>query len=739
MFKTYRSIIVLLWFLLLVFNPVAAEKTKYQYPESKKIKVVDKLHGVEVIDNYRWLEDMKNPEVQAWIDKQNHLSRQALENTPQRKWAIDRYAYFNQYYTMAFSEKIEAGNRTFWQEKKKGKKHWSIMFRVNKKNKAEKAGKANKETEEAPARELLDLKSYGPHTELWGLMPSPKGKYLVFIISDKGKENDRAQIIDVASGKILPDTLKGWRHEFVEWLPDGSGFYYSASPKKGEVPEGDEYAWASVYFHTLGDSPARDKKIFYHPTEKKHMHWTLISQSKKYLFFIRGWYTSGNNEIYFKKVSGPDSLIPLATGFDAGYIVAEFEDKFLIRTDWNAPLGRAFIVDPAKPGREHWKEFIPEAAEKLEPRGIRPTAGVVVGKYLDGGASKLKVFDKTGRYLRDIPLPGVGTAGAGGKWDDPEIKVKFSSYTQPVSQYKYNFKTNTLTFEKQIYPLKVDVSKYITRRVFYRSKDGTRVSMFLLQPKDLVLNGANPTLLHGYGGFNKSMRSFFRGKFIPWLEAGGVVAIPNLRGGGEYGKEWYEGGKGRNKQNSFDDCIAAAEWLIKNKYTNPEKLALQGTSNGGLMAIAVTVQRPDLFKAVWSRVPFTDMIRFNKFGRAKIWINEYGNPGDPRDFKCLRAYSPYHNVREGISYPAVLLTAGENDVRCHPLHAMKMAARLQAANKGKNPILLRVVRDTGHDPDVTTKEWGIRDAEAWAFLMDQVGMKTPGAIKSSSGVKSYPH
>ena len=719
MFKTSRSIVLLSCVLLLVFDSLSAEKIKYQYLETKKIKVVETLHGIEVIDNYRWLEDLKDPEVQAWIDNQNHLSREFLENLPQRKWAIDRFSYFNQYYTIEFSEKIKVGNQTFWQEKKKGEKNWSIWVRENKDN------EENKEDEETPARKLLDMNEYDPHTELWLFIPSPDGKYLAFIINDRGKENNRVQIIDVASAKILPDTFSGWRHEFVEWLPDSSGFYYSASPKKGEVPDGEEYAWSSVYFHKIGNTGSLDKKIFYHPTEKNHMHWAKISESKKYVFFYRGWYTAGNNEIFFKKVGSDEPLIPLAVGFDASYHVVEMEDKFLIQTDWEASRDRVFIADPDKPGRENWKEFIPEAEEKLDWHGVRPAAGYVMGKYLDGGASRIKIFDKTGRYLRDIPLPNVGTASAGGKWDQPEIKVNFSTFTQPFSLYKYDFKTNQLTFQEQNYPLEVDVSNYITRRVFYRSKDGTRVSMFLLQRKDLALNSANPTLLHGYGGFNKSVKPFFRGEFIPWLEAGGMVAIPNLRGGGEYGRDWYEGGIGRNKQNSFDDCIAAAEWLIENKYTNPGKLALQGTSNGGLMAIAVAVQRPDLFKVVWSHVPFTDMIRFNKFGRAKLWTKEYGNPDDPRDFKAILAYSPYHNVRDSISYPVVLLTAGENDVRCHPLHAMKMAARLQAANKGKNPILLWVVRDTGHDPEVTSKEFVIRQSESFAFLMHHLGMQVP--------------
>ena len=729
MAKKSPAIAFISFIMLLAFDSFPAEKNKSPYPDTKKIKVVEKIHGVEVIDNYRWLEDLKNLEVQAWIDKQNCLSQEALENLPQRKWAVERYSYFNQFYTMAFSEELNAGNHVFWQEKKEGDKNWSVWTRESnktEKNREKGENKKKKKKEEetaAPARKLLDLGDYGTHAELWGIIPSPDGKYLVFVVSDKGKENESARIIDVASGCLLPDTLQGWRHSFIEWLPDSPGFYYTASPKKGEVPAGEEYAWGSVYFHKIGTPPAHDKKIFYHPTDKKHMHWVKISENKKYVFFYRGWYTSGNNEIFFIKLGSAESLKPLVTGFDARYQVEEFEDQLIIQTDWQASRGRVFLVDPGKPARENWKEFIAEAEEKLER--VRAAAGYVLATYLSDGATRIKIFSNTGRYLRDIPMPSIGNGSAGGKWDAPGIRVVFSSYTVPSSLYTYDFKTDTLSFHKQIYPLKVDVSPYVTHRVFYPSKDGTRVSMFLLQRKDLVLDGNNPTLLHGYGGFNKSMRPVFYGKFIPWLEAGGIVAIPNLRGGGEYGREWYEGGIRRNKQNSFDDCIAAVEWLINNKYTNPQKLALQGTSNGGLMALAVAVQKPALFKAVWSNVPFADMIRYNKYGTAAIWINEYGNPDLPEDFKAILGYSPYHHVKEDTAYPAMLITAGENDVRCHPLHAMKMTARLQAVQKGDNPILLRVVRDTGHDADVTTPDYAIREAEAWAFLMSHLGMQAP--------------
>jgi len=708
MTKSFRSILLLFFIISMAFYFLMGEKTKYQYPETKKIKVSETIHGIEIIDNYRWLENFKNPQVQAWVTKQNNLTREFLDNLPQRKWAIERFVYFDQFYSILMSEEIKVGERIIRQSREKGKKNWILWTKAN---------------EKAPKVELLNMDKYGPHTELWVEHPSPDGNYLPFGINDSGKENNIVRVIDVAAAKILPDTLEGWKHSFVVWLPDSSGFYYSAHPKKGDVPPGEEYSWSSVYFHKIGNSASRDKKIFYHPTDKRPIHFVELSQSKKYLFFYRGYYTSENNEIFFKGVGGGEPLKPLATGFDARYHVLEFEDKFLIQTDWQSPLFRVFITGVNKPERENWKEFIPESTDKLdERRGIGLAAGYIFARYSSNASSKIKIFDKSGRYLRDIPLPYVGWASAGGKWDEPEIKVTFSSYTYPFTQFKYDFKTNKLTFHKKTYPLEVDTSNYITRQVWYRSKDGTKVSMFLLHRKGLKCSGAVPTMIHGYGGFSKSMIPYFKADFIIWLEAGGMVAVPNLRGGGEYGRQWYEAGKLGNKQNTFDDCIAAAEWLMENKYTNPRKLALYGISNGGLLAAAVAVQRPELFKAVWSDVPFTDMIRFHKFGKARVWVNEYGDPGKPGDFKYLLKYSPYHNVKDNTRYPAMLITAGENDIRCHPLHAMKMAARLQAANSGENPIMLEIRKAAGHESDITKKTWSTRKADGWVFMMHHLGM-----------------
>lgn len=710
--RVFHAILIIVLCCFLV--PGCGKREKIDYPETKKIKVVDKVHGVEIIDNYRWLENKQDPEVQAWLKEQNRFSQTMLENLPIRPWLHDRFSYYAKYHKDLVFDAVEAGERSFRIGKKtvEGVDNWFILYR---------------EKEDAPEKELVNLDKYGKNIDpvMSIPYPSPDGKHLVFTVEFGGRENSLARLLEVDTGKILPEKLKGSRHTGIKWLPDSSGFYYAANPRKGEVPPREEYFWPAVYFHKMGTPTAGDKKVFFHPTKKELYNRLRFTASKKYLLFERSSMVNDNNEIYYKKVGSSEPPKPLTTGFDANYWIYEFGDKFLIRTNWKAPLSRIMITPIDKPERKYWQEFIPEAADKLDRSVTIASGDYVFARYLHNAATKIKIFDKSGQYLEDIPFPYIGRGSASAKKKEPGIRVGFASYTCPHSEFDYDMKTGKLTFVKQVYPLKVDVSPYITRQVWYRSMDGTNVSMFLLQRKDIEQNSENPTLLHGYGGFGKAMTPRFAPDFFIWLEAGGMVAIPNLRGGGEYGEEWHKAGIGANKQNSYDDCIAAAEWLIKNKYTNPEKLAFYGVSNGGLLAGAMAVQGPHLFKAVWSDVPFMDMLRFHKFGRSGAWIKQYGNPEDPEQFKYILEYSPYHNVKKGTPYPAVLLTAGENDPRCHPMHAMKMAARLQEVSTSGNPILLHVKKGAGHGTGVLLDKEVAKKARGWAFLMHHLGMTVP--------------
>jgi prolyl oligopeptidase len=705
MSRTGRVLAVGLLSLVVIYPMHGGKKGKIIYPNTPKIRVVEQLHGVEIVDNYRWLEDNKDTNVWTWEDQQNKLTRKILDHLPKRQWLMDRFTYFTRYDEKLSPEKVKRGKRVFLWSKTKNQDHWVIL---------------TKENEHAQKLELLNPNHWSGKKDFWGAEPSWEGKYLAYLIGEGGNENAVIKVMDVAAKKDLPDTCQGWNHWWGAWLPDSSGFYYTANPQKGEVPPGEEYLWSCVYFHKLGTSAPEDKKIFFHSTAKKYFHSAEITPSGEYVLFYRGFYLREKNEVFFRRVDAGINapLIPLATGFAGSYHVAEVEDKFFIHTDENAPLGRLLVADPKRPRRRNWKEFAPETTDKLER--FSAVGGRIYIGYLHNAYSQIKIYDSQGKFLRILPTPGeelVGTQKVHGKWEEPEVKVIFTSYTYPTARFDYDFAANRLHPREQRLPYKVNTGNYITRQVWVTSKDGTRISMFLAHRRGIEQDGSHATLIYGYGGFNKSKTPVFMPNFFIWLEAGGMVAFPNLRGGGEYGRKWYEGGIRENKQKSFDDCIAAAEWLIENKYTKPRKLVLYGASNGGLMVSAAAIQRPELFKAVWAEVPFTDMLRYHKFGRAKAWTNEYGDPDKPEDFKYLLKYSPYHNIRPNTRYPAMLIVGGENDPKVHPLHARKFAAGLQDANIGENLILLKIQKDAGHDGGLSDTEQILRKVDGWAFLL----------------------
>jgi prolyl oligopeptidase len=423
-----------------------------------------------------------------------------------------------------------------------------------------------------------------------------------------------------------------------------------------------------------------------------------------------------------QKIQNNNQMIPVTTTFDGQYDINIIEDKLIIWTDVQAPKGMVYITDVDKPNREEWKVLIPEADDNL--LYIAGIAGHLFAVYTHNAHTVIKIYSIDGEYLKEIPLPTLGSARIWGYWSTSDIWVQFSSFTYPRTTFQYDIDKDELEIFHQP-PIEIDVSNYTTEQVLYESKDGTRVSMFLIHRKDIVRDGTNPTYLTGYGGFNVPMKPYFSTTYALWLESGGMVAIPNLRGGGEYGKEWHEAGMLDKKQNVFDDFIAAAEWLIENKYTERDKLAIGGGSNGGLLVGAVVVQRPELFKIVYCAVPLLDMLRYHKFGYANIWAEEYGSAEDPEQFKYLHEYSPYHNVIDGTDYPAMLFVGSENDARCYPLHAMKMAARMQEANHSGEPILLLVRKKSGHGGGTTITESIEQQAEVWAFLMDKVGLTPP--------------
>jgi len=687
--------------LLTAFLTCTFKYRTLKYPKTEKIPVVDTLHGIAITDNYRWLENSEDPGAQAWLAKQESITHSIIDKLPQRKWLIQRFTKIWRYDDERTPRPVLGSTRLFFWAIKKEWERWAYYYREN---------------ENAPAILLLDPNMWGSKT-LSYVQPSQDGRYIAFGTAEAGNEQTVIKIMDVNSKEILNDSLRGWRQRNVAWLHDNSGFYYSAYPLKGEVPDGEENYWCTVYFHRLGTPGSKDIKVFSHDSVREYYHAVDITEDGRYVLLYRGMFNK--NEVYIKKVND-NKIIPLITSLDARYYVNIIDDKMIIWTDSLAPKGMVYIADVNDPQPDKWNILIPETNDNLSY--VVPIAGHLFAVYSHNAYTIIKIFSIDGQYLKEIPLPTLGTAEIWGYWSTSDIWIQFSSFTFPRTTYKYVPESDEMIVYHRA-PVDIDVANYMTEQVWYESKDGTRVSMFLILHRDAKRDKRNAVYLTGYGGFNLSMDPYFSTPYTLWLEAGGIVAIPNLRGGGEYGKEWHEAGMLEKKQNVFDDFIAAAEWLIYNDYTTREKLVIGGASNGGLLVGAVAVQRPELFKAVYCAVPLLDMLRYHKFGYANIWAEEYGSAEDPAQFSYLRKYSPYHNIINGTSYPAMLFVGSENDARCHPFHAMKMVARIQEADPDGEPILLLVRKKSGHSGGTTITELIEQQAETWAFLMAQVRLK----------------
>lgn len=697
------SFISLIFFLIAFTNGFSKS---IDYPESPKIPVVDTIFGVEIVDNYRWLENGEDPEVIIWTEEQDNLTRSIIDSFPHKDFLIQRFTQLWRYDDESVPWNVIDGERLFFTIKKKDQEK-TIYY--------------TKENEDAEPVEILNPNDWDPTETLYGFSVSRDGDFVAYGVAIGGDENPKVKIMKVSTMEILPDTLRGRKQIVASWLPDNSGFYYNAGPLEGEVPEGEENYWSTVYFHKLGTPADEDEKIFYHDSIKEYGHYCNISEDGQYIIFYRGMYNK--NEVYFKELNSEGPLIPITEGFDAQYSISFIEDKIFIKTDLDAPNYKVWVTDINNPSRENWVEFIPEH-EKDKLWYIAGIAGYLYIAYQHNAYTQIKIYSIDGEYIRDLLFPTIGTGSVGGYWSKPDIWVWFTSFTYPSITFKYDFQGDSLILYKE-FPIEIDIDNYISEQIWYESKDGTLISMFLIHHKDLKKNRNNPTLLTGYGGFNNSQLPVFSTSKVVWLEAGGMIAIPNLRGGGEYGVRWHEAGMLENKQNVFDDFISATEWLIDNNYTNSDKLAISGGSNGGLLVGAVTVQRPDLFRAVRCAVPLLDMIRYHLFGFANLWSEEYGNSEDPEQFKYLYEYSPYHNVESNLDYPAILITAGENDSRVDPFHARKMIACMQAANPDGEPILLLVRKDAGHGGATTLSKIIEQSAETWAFLMYYLDMEIP--------------
>ena len=682
----------------------------YEYPPAPRGDLVEDYFGTKVADPYRSLENADDPTTVAWVEAENALTKSVLAR-PEHAKIKARLTELYDYPRVGIPEK-KADRYFFF--KNTGLQNQSVYY--------------VQQGAKGPPRTLIDANTMSPDgtVALTNTSPSKDGSLLGYALSKSGSDRQEIFVRDVATGKDLPDKLVWVKFSGISWTPDGKGFFYTRFPEPGTVPAGDEHYFPKYYYHRLGEAQERDKMFFEKPTEKEVVLGGFVSWDGKWLVILPGKGASDKTEVWALDLTAPGAKpIPVFTGFDNAYQIAEVVDgKLYAKTDRDAPLGRVITVDLTKLTADNkdapFTELVPQGKDTIQTAYILNRRLVL--RRLRNASTALEVRSLAGRLEREIKLPGIGSVGGiSGDVDQKEMFLSFSSYTMPSTNYRYDLDAGRLTVFSQP-RVKVDPSRYETEQVWYPSKDGTKVSMFLVHRKGLTKDGNRPVLLTAYGGFNISSTPGFSSTRFVFLEKGGVVAIPNLRGGGEYGEEWHKAGMREKKQNVFDDFIAAAEWLTSSGWTKPSRLAIQGGSNGGLLVSAVEIQRPELFGAVICQVPVADMLRYQKFTVGRFWIAEFGSSETASDFPFLYKYSPYHNVREGVSYPATLVTTADTDDRVAPGHGKKFAARLQAAQAGNEPILLRVETKAGHGAGKPTTKILEEQADIYTFLFWQLGM-----------------
>ena len=686
-------------------------KSKIVYPETKKVEVVDDYFGTKVPDPYRWLEDETSADTKAWVDDQNRVTFAYLDKIPYREKLKARLTELFDY--PRISAPFRRGD-TYFFTKNQGLQNQSVYY-------IQKGENGTPEVFLDPNKFSADGTSV-----LSAFSLSKDGKYVAYGISQGGSDWVTLNVMEVATKQKLSDELKWMKVSGVSW--QGDGFYYSRypAPEKGkELSTKNEFH--AVYFHKVGTPQSEDVLIYDDKQNPLRFHNVTTTEDERFAILSmsdRGRGKKGNS-LFVKYLSKPDAkFTPIVAeiGDNRYSIIDNVGDKFLIFTDRNAPNGRVVLVDPQNPDEKNWKDVLPERTEPLQNAGT--AGGKLFASWRKDVATRAYVFSLDGKLENEIALPGVGTAGGfGGLNDDKHVFYSFTSFNFPTTIYKYDIATKKSTVFRTIDIPGFKPENYETKQVFYNSKDGTRVPMFLVYKKGLKLDGNNPTVLYGYGGFNVVTAPNFSSLRLAMLEQGVVYASANMRGGGEYGEKWHEAGTKLKKQNVFDDFIAAAEWLIANKYTSSSKLAIQGGSNGGLLVGAVANQRPELFRAVIESAGVMDMLRFHKFTIGANWIADYGSSeANEAEFKALYAYSPIHNVKVGAKYPATLITTADHDDCVVPAHNYKYAAALQAAQGGDNPVLIRVDTNSAHGASNTTKAIE-QQRDIMAFLFENLGVE----------------
>jgi prolyl oligopeptidase len=691
----------------------AAQDTNLVYPETKTVDQVDDFHGTKVDDPYRWLEDdvRESEDVAAWVEAENKLTFDYLKKIPGRDRIEKRITELWNYEKIGAPSK-EGGRYYF--SRNDGLQNQNVLY--------------VQETLAAEPRILIDPNTWSKDgtVALAGTQCSDDGKYCAYGIQDGGSDWRTWKILEVESGKLLDDELKWIKFSSVSWTPDSKGFFYS---RYNEPKEGAEFQSLNlnqkVFYHRVATAQADDELIYERPDEPEWGFGADVSEDGKYLVLTIWKGTDDRYRVVVKDLKTPDAKpFMLIDNFDYMYtFLGNDDDTLIFQTDLDAPLGRVIAIDLKKPEMDNWKEVVAETKNALTAASI--VGEKIVGRYLKDARTQVLWYDMAGQFIREVDFPGIGTAsGFGGKRDHKETFYSFSSFATPPSTYRYDIETGESTLLRRA-DVKFKPDDYETKQIFYTSKDGTRVPMFICHRKGVELNGNNPTLLYGYGGFNISLPPGFSVSRLAWMEMGGVFALANLRGGGEYGKTWHKAGTKLTKQNVFDDFIAAAEWLIENKYTTPKKLAIQGGSNGGLLVGACMTQRPDLYGACLPAVGVMDMLRFHQFTAGRFWVDDYGCADNPEEFKALVAYSPYHNLKGGTQYPATLITTADTDDRVVPGHSFKFAAQLQACQSGTAPTLIRIETRAGHGAGKPTSKVIEEVADQWAFLSQSLSFAIP--------------
>ncbi|MDP2960301.1 MAG: prolyl oligopeptidase family serine peptidase [candidate division Zixibacteria bacterium] len=691
---------------IILFSITNAQK--FKYPPARMDNVVETYFGTKVADPYRWLENPDSPETQAWVEAENKLTYDFLNAIPQREKIKAKLTKLWNY--PKYSVPRKRGGHYFY-SKNEGLQNQSVYYM--------------QESLDSTPIMVIDPNKLSPDGTIALTIPafSMNGKLLAYGLSRSGSDWQEVRILNIDTGKEYPEVIKWLKFSNVAWKYDNQGFFYNRYLEPGSVPEEDQYNYNRVYYHKLSTPQSEDLLVYEQPETKEFDFTPFITEDGKYLVLIVELGTDPKNRIYYREVESNGPFIKLLDKADANYtFISNLDTLFYFRTDLDAPRCRIVQINIKNPSSQNWKEILPQKEEVIASVTMVNNQLVVV--FSKDAHHQLKLYALDGAFIKEIELPDIGSlTPPSGNRKDTEMFFGFTSFLYPEAIFRYDFVNEKLT---TFYEAKIDfaLSGYESRQVFYSSKDGTRVPMFVVHKKGLKLDGNNPTLLYGYGGFNSSITPYFSISRLVWLENGGVFAVANIRGGDEYGEAWHQAGMLDKKQNVFDDFIAAAEWLSQNKYTSSKKLAISGGSNGGLLVAACMVQRPELFGAVICQVPVIDMLRYHKFTVGRYWIPEYGNAeANPDHFEFLYAYSPLHNVKKGVVYPPILITSADTDDRVVPAHAKKFAAILQSLTAGENPILLRVETKAGHGGGKPTSKVIEESSDIYAFLFKILGIE----------------